>query len=139
MLQGLLLRGVGVADVDDIIITARLDWLVVELGDDCGTSGAILEAKRISSAESYLDNVFSTSTDRAKPTPRPMPFLSRKILAEQTLCGAKREASSFTALASPDWRVSKVWTHMFVHRLWQVRNVEVGVVIIGECLELGVE
>lgn len=31
---------------------------------------------------------------RAKPTPRPLPFLSRRMREEQTLCGWKRLASS---------------------------------------------
>lgn len=34
---------------------------------------------------------------------------------------------------------SRGWTHVFVHRLWEVRDIEIGVVIISERLEFRIK
>jgi len=92
LLEGLLLRGVGVADLDLKLLGGGLDGVIVEGSDDFFTSLAVLEATRFVSMNSSSNS--TTTTYRANPTPRPRPCRSRRMRAEQTLCGAKRFPSA---------------------------------------------
>jgi hypothetical protein len=67
-----------------------------------------------------------------------VPEESRRILLEQTLWGAKIDASC--------WKQSVTWikhsegaTYMLVHVLGNVGDIKIGVALVGELLELGVE
>lgn len=99
LLEGLLLRGVGVADLDLKFLGGGLDGVVVEGSDDFFTSITVLEATRDVSVKQSNEQD-TKITHRAKPTPRPRPCRSRRMRAEHTLCGAKRlpRACSFMVL-----------------------------------------
>jgi hypothetical protein len=83
LLEVLLLLSVGEANLDRVLFTADVDLVVVELLDDFLADRSGLETGNIVRLGSMMRN--NESTHRAKPTPRQVPFLSRRILAEQTL------------------------------------------------------
>ncbi len=62
---------------------------------------------------------------------------------EQTLCGEKIAPSSYRLSGAEDetltCNVPCVMTHMLIHVLGQVGNIQVGVVFVGQFLELRVE
>jgi hypothetical protein len=64
---------------------------VVELADNTFANFTGLEAEKPSV---YDPTLIGQGAHRAKPTPRPVPLGSRRILLEQTLCGAKIAPSS---------------------------------------------
>lgn len=58
---------------------------------------------------------------------------------------SKSNTTAVAVLVSQDARrahlvwIEQVLELMLVHRLWEVGNVKVGVVLIGECLEFRIE
>lgn len=83
LLEVLLLLSVGEANLDRVLFTADVDLVVVELLDDFLADRSGLETGKIVRLGSMIKK--DETTHRAKPTPRQVPFLSRRILAEQTL------------------------------------------------------
>lgn len=88
LLQSLLLLRVREANLDLKLLTAVVDRVVVERLDDLLADIAALEAVRLVSG--VLGERQEEASNRAKPTPRPWPFLSLRMRAEHTLCGANR-------------------------------------------------
>jgi hypothetical protein len=137
LLQHLLLMCVGETDLDEMFIATRHgDGGVVELLDDFVADVTGLEAR--DGQQGTRRPRTWQGAYRAKPTPRPVPEESRRILLEQTLWGAKIDASC--------WEQSVMWikhsegaTYMLVHVLGNVGDIKIGVALVGELLEFGVE
>lgn len=92
LLERLLLLSVCEPDLDLELLAGALDGVIVEGLDDL--VARVTTLKTVSSRSVLLHSCQKGMAYRAKPTPRPWPFLSRKMRDEQTLCGANRLASS---------------------------------------------
>ena len=121
LLERLLLGGVGVADLDLELLGGGLDGVVVEGSDDFFTSLTVLEATK------------EVSMDHSKQQGNNDNLPSKANTAAAALSIAK-DASRADLVRSKE--VSK---GVLVHGLRQVGDVEVGVLFVGEGLELRVE
>jgi hypothetical protein len=119
LLEGLLLGGVGVADLDLELLGGGLDGVVVEGSDDFFTSLTVLEATE------------EVSMDHRKDSNDDLPC---KANTASTALSVAKDASGADFVRSKE--VSK---RVLVHGLGQVGDVEVGVLFVRERLELRVE
>ena len=92
LLQRLLLLSIGVSNLYLKFFAAGCDRMVIERLDDIFARVTGVKAECMVS--DIGDGEPREYTDRAKPTPRPWPFLSRRIRDEHTLYGSKSFASS---------------------------------------------
>jgi hypothetical protein len=83
LLELLLFLSVGEANLDRVLFTTDVDLVVIELLDDFLADRSGLETGE--DCQLGINEENRRTTHRAKPTPRQVPFLSRRILAEQTL------------------------------------------------------
>jgi len=119
LLEGLLLGGVGIADLDLELLGGGLDGVVVEGSDDFFTSLTVLEATE------------EVSMDHRKDSNDDLPC---KANTASTALSVAKDASGADFVRSKE--VSK---RVLVHGLGQVGDVEVGVLFVRERLELRVE
>lgn len=90
LLKHLLLVCIGVADLDDVLLTSLAAHRgVVELLDDILADVSCLEADEQVSKCNRSKRRRKKVTYRQKPTPRPLLASSRRIFDEQTLKGRK--------------------------------------------------
>ena len=120
LLEGLLLGGVGIADLDLELLGGGLDGVVVEGSDDFFTSLTVLEAAEVSMGQSKQRD----SNDD----------LPCKTNTTSTALSVAKDASRADFVRSKE--VSK---RVLVHGFGQVGDVEVGVLFVRERLELRVE
>jgi hypothetical protein len=121
LLEGLLLGGVGVADLDLKLLGCGLDGVVVEGSDDFLTSLAVLEAAN----EVSMDHSKQQDSNDDLPC---------KANTTSSALSVAKDASRANLVGSKE--VSK---RMLVHGLRQVGDVEVGVLLVRERLQLRVE
>lgn len=113
--------GVGEADLDLELLSSVVDGVVVEVLDDF--------VARITTLEAGMSGQWHSLTHTLQGINIP----------------SKSDATTVTVLVAEDARrADLVWSEkvgelVLVHRLGKVGHVEVGVTLIGKCLELRVE
>lgn len=121
LLEHLLLVRVGETDLNEVLLAVGLGhWGIVELLDDLVTDLASLEAGKADAAG--ISSLITEDPARAN------------------LVWREDRCEFLKASQSPEVKFeASMVTYMLVHVLGNVRHIEVGIAVIGELLELGVE
>lgn len=141
----LLLRGsVGISDLHAHLVVADSHAMV--LLDDFLTLVARLKPECVSLADRCVRQAMGRGmTYRAKPTPRLLPMLSRRILLERTWYPTKMAFSSWMTVSTVSGRPSPAHhshyacTHGLGETLGQVGKVKIGRALITLRLKSSIE